>query len=164
MLGAEIIKLPTVSLHRMDDPQFLSPEGYDPKVWGKSLWLSMTIIASNMPLRPSRAQSVSYYRFFDGLRHVLPCKSCRTEYCRMIGEGAPSLRLKMSDFVQTATEPPGSARKRVFAWVVRIHAHVNRRLGKRRRSSVHFWARAYSKLRRSSAEVSTIRFPSGNVR
>lgn len=148
----------------MDDPQFLSPDGYDPNVWGKSLWLSMTIIASNFPLQPTRAQSLSYFRFFDGLRHVLPCRSCRREYCKMIREGAPSLRLKMADFVQTSGEPPGAARKRVFSWVVRIHAHVNRRLGKKRRSSVHFWAKQYSALRRTSANVSTIRFPTGNMR
>ena len=148
----------------MDSVEFLASDGYRPIVWGKSMWLSMTIVASNFPLVPTKRQSISYYRFFQSLMDVLPCKSCRIEYCKMVGRGSsPMLRLNMTDFVQGPNEVPGAARKRVFSWVVRIHAHVNRRLGKKRRSSVHFWAKQYGKLRRASSNVSRTNLPSGDT-
>lgn len=145
----------------MDQALFLSPDGFSPRHWGKMLWLIMTIVAANFPLVPTEDQSMAYFRFYDGLRHVLPCKSCRVEYCKMICQGPPTLRLRKKTFVQGASEPPGAARQRVFAWVVRIHSHVNRRLGKKRRSSVHFWAREYAKLRTPGSNVS--RLPSGDL-
>lgn len=146
----------------MDTPGFLSPDGYSPNVWGKSLWLSMTLIASNVPLVPTRQDSLAYFKFFDNLRRVIPCKSCRDEYSKMIRCGNPALRLRLSDFLQGPRDEPGTARKRVFTWIVRIHAHVNARLKKKRRSSVAFWAKKYSALRKTSRNI-TRGFPTGDL-
>ena len=92
----------------LDSKLFLSRNGYSPRVWGPSLWFAMTIIASNYPLVPARADEASYYRFFDNLRRVLPCKSCRAEYTKMIKKSEnPELRLSRALFHQAVTEGPG---------------------------------------------------------
>jgi hypothetical protein len=148
----------------MDSARFLSANGYAPRIWGPKLWFIMSLIASNFPLIPSRADSLSYYRFFDNLRRVLPCKSCRDEYTKMItSHPDEDLRLRLDMFIQKGDELPGAARKRVFTWVTRIHSAVNKRLGKRRRTSLEFWARAYSRLRTSTSNVNVIKFPTGNL-
>ena len=148
----------------LDSKLFLSRNGYSPRLWGPSLWFAMTIIASNYPLVPTRADEASYYRFFDNLRRVLPCKSCRAEYTKMIKKSEnPELRLSRALFHQAVTEAPGAARKRVFTWIVKIHNDVNKRLKKRRKTSVSFWAKTYASLRLETNKVNALRFPTGNL-
>lgn len=148
----------------MDSKTFLSRDGYSPQIWGPSLWFVMTLIASNYPMLPTRADEISYFHFFDNLRRVLPCRGCRVEYTKMITESKnPDLLLNRAMFHQTATEAPGAARKRVFTWIIKIHSNVNRRLGKKRRSSVAFWAKTYSSLRIATNKVNALRFPTGNL-
>jgi hypothetical protein len=135
----------------MDSPQFLSADGFPPELWGPGLWLAITLIAANYPLKPSKTQAEQYYKFFIGLQHVLPCGKCRCEYTKLIqGKGAdPSLKLTPSLFRQARGERPGSARKSVFAWVIRLHNAVNMRLGKRSAGlTENGWARRYASLRK----------------
>ena len=148
----------------LDSKLFLSRDGYTPKIWGPSLWFVMTLIASNYPMVPTKSDEIAYYHFFDNLRRVLPCKSCRVEYTKMITKSVnPELRLVRGMFHQPTTEAPGAARKRVFTWVVKIHNAVNRRLGKKRRTSIEFWAKTYSRLRLSTDKVNALRFPTGDL-
>ncbi len=148
----------------LDSKIFLSREGYSPNIWGPSLWFAMTIIASNYPMVPTKSDEISYFHFFDNLRRVLPCRSCRVEYAKMITKSVnPDLRLTKGMFRQQTTEAPGAARKRVFTWVIKIHNSVNRRLGKKRRTSISFWAKTYSSLRMATNKVNALRFPTGDL-
>lgn len=132
----------------LDSKKFLSPDGFNPKIWGPSMWFVMTIIAANFPLRPTPQESLAYYNFYTNLKSVLPCASCRNEYTKMItAHEIRALRLNLRNFIQMKNERPGAARKRVFTWVVRVHAAVNKRKRRRRRVSPDFWAGVYSKLR-----------------
>jgi hypothetical protein len=61
-------------------------------------------------------QEVKYYAaFFRSLKHVLPCKLCRTSYTGWL----------------KAHPPYFSSRTQAVDWVIDMHNSVNERLGKK---------------------------------
>ena len=142
----------------MDTNLFLSPDGFSTSTWGPHAWVFMTLVAANYPLRPTPDDATWYYTFYQSLGHVIPCGECRREYCKMISQSKnPNLRLTKERFIQKPGEKPGSARKRVFTWVIRIHNDVNRRKRRDLKTSVSFWAKEYSKLREIKVPLTTCR-------
>lgn len=135
----------------MDSRAFLSRDGFAPELWGPGLWLLMTIVAANYPLQPTSSDATHYFTFYYNLQYILPCRSCREEYRKMIlGKVDPSLKLTLGMFRQKKGARLGSSRKAVFRWIVQVHNVVNRRLGKRKSLldiSVSEWARRYARLR-----------------
>ena len=131
----------------MNSSRFLSPNGFPTGVFGPPLWRSLHLITANVPLVPTKKESEQYYRLFESLCTVIPCKYCRTEFCKMVKTGP--LRLRSSLFLQKQRDRPGAVRKRVFTWLVRLHNRVNRRLGKRHASGVGEWATYYAGFRKT---------------
>lgn len=143
---------------RMNSNEFLSSNGFSTSTWGPHAWVFMTIVAANYPLRPTKDEAMWYYTYYKSLGHVIPCGECRREYCKMIGNSSkPDLCLKLDTFTQKKGEKPGSARKRVFTWVVNIHNDVNRRKRRRIKTSVNFWAKEYASLRKTKVPLTTCR-------
>jgi len=148
----------------MDTKLFLSPDGFSTSTWGPHAWVFMTLVAANYPLRPTLDDATWYYTFYQSLGHVIPCGECRREYCKMIRQSKnPNLRLTKERFIQKPGEKPGAARKRVFTWVIRIHNDVNRRKRRDIQTSVTFWAKEYSNLRRIKAPLTTCRCQNKNT-
>ena len=127
-------------------PSFLSPEGFPPRVWGPLIWQASHIILANYPLEPTDRDVDAYMMYFRSLCSVLPCRVCRQHFCALVNDH-PRLKLRRGLFAQARGERPGAARDRVFSWFVRVHANVNRRLGKPYPGDVRGWKRAYAGLR-----------------
>jgi len=89
----------------------------DPKHWGRPYWVMMFSSALTYPEHPTLDDQHHYKRFFEELRWVLPCKNCKKHYRRM------STELPINPYLN-------GGRQAVFAWVLKIHNRVNRRLGK----------------------------------
>jgi hypothetical protein len=142
----------------MNSSTFLSPDGFSTSTWGPHAWVFMTLVAANYPLRPSKDDAIWYYTFYKSLGHVIPCGECRREYCKMIGDHKkPSLCLHMKMFLQNPSDSPGTARKRVFTWVVNIHNNVNKRKRRKIETNVNFWAKEYASLRLDKLPLTTCR-------
>lgn len=131
----------------MDAAQFLSPKGFPPSLWGPGLWLFMTLVAANYPLNPTKRDAMRYFTFFYNLQYILPCKTCRQEYSKMLTTSNDRITLEM--FSRQRHDLPGDARRRVFQWVVDIHDRVNTRLGKTSvaKVSADAWATYYAAMR-----------------
>jgi hypothetical protein len=54
--------------------------GFISTVWGPALWLVLHCTALNYPLRPTAKDRRHYKLWFEGLGHVLPCGTCRTNF------------------------------------------------------------------------------------
>ena len=58
------------------DPQ----NGFISTVWGPALWMVIHCISLNYPLVPTQIDKQRYRAWFEGLQHVLPCGTCRTNF------------------------------------------------------------------------------------
>lgn len=88
-------------------------DGMQTRVWGPAAWLFLHCIAHNFD--PSRSKE--YLVFFQALRDVLPCKTCRENYGKLIsGERGASYALRPSVF---------RSRDAFAYWWFRIHTRVS---------------------------------------
>lgn len=51
-------------------------DNLDPNVWGPNFWHTMEAIAVTL----DSENKMDIYRFFENLRHVIPCKTCKHHY------------------------------------------------------------------------------------
>lgn len=122
-----------------------SPNGFPPAVWGPHLWRVLHIISLNYPLQPTRDQQQAYYNLFKSLCVVIPCAKCRREFCKMVMTN--TLKLERSLFTQRPSDAPGTARKRLAAYVVAMHSKVNERLGHTQKKTGREWVQYYARMR-----------------
>ena len=130
-------------------PQVLSPNGIRTSKFGPPGWRLIHLVALNYPLRPTQHTTRHYYEFFRSLCSILPCKYCRTEFCKMTGARSSPLFLSLARFRQQPDEAPGSARIRLFVYTLQLHATVSARLG-RPQKPLAFYARMYARMRAGS--------------
>lgn len=90
-----------------------------PRLWGPHLWKSLHAIAMGYPENPAPLCRKRYYDFLVGLKHVLPCRSCRQHYTRLIHHS--KCKLGMNSL---------RSRETLCRWLVRAHNSVNQRQGK----------------------------------
>lgn len=66
----------------------MHPDPRDPRVWGKHFWLTMLYAAAGYDLNdtPPHKKNPYYKAFFQSLKGVLPCSSCRSSYDRLFDE------------------------------------------------------------------------------
>ena len=89
----------------------ISKNGFQTKIWGAPGWLFLHCIAFNYT--PEKHKD--YERFFRVLATVLPCKTCRDNYTRIITRGR--LKLKRSIF---------KSRHSFSKWLFLVHNQVQR--------------------------------------
>ena len=110
--------------------------GFPTSAWGKEVWKILHITALNLPPNPSDADRAGFFAFVHSLGNVLPCGNCRHHFTAMLQ--SPDLGLKQSDLKD---------RNAAFAWTVRVHNSVNRRLGKAYPEDTKHWFDHYTILR-----------------
>jgi len=123
-----------------------SPEGFNSKLWGRSLWTFMHYIALNYPISPTKSQVESYKMFFRSLCDILPCNVCRTEFCNLVRNPKSRFYLGRPGLFPYKSQTPSAARLRLFMWTSELHNAVNRRL-KKPVSSPRTWLVKYLKTR-----------------
>ena len=99
---------------------FNSPSGMLTSVWGPPLWHSLHTISFNYPVKPTKTQKDDYFKFFNSLKNVLPCKYCRIN----LKKNLKTLPLKKSVFKN---------RESLSRWVYKLHELINKMLGKKSR-------------------------------
>ena len=131
-----------------------SPEGFNSKLWGRSLWAFMHYIALNYPISPTKSQVESYKAFFRSLCDILPCNVCRTEFCNLVRNPQSRFYLGRPGLFPYKSQTPSAARLRLFMWTSELHNAVNRRL-KKPVSSPRTWLVKYLKTRHRQAPTSS---------
>lgn len=126
----------------------LSDNGFNSRIWGPSLWFIMHILTLNYPLHPKPHHVKAYYNFFRSLCTILPCATCRKEFCEMVNAPGP-LQLTVQKFMQHKDDFPGTARMRLTHYVINLHSRVNMRLKKKRTvRPPAYWVQKYARLRK----------------
>ena len=125
------------SQKRMSVSELAEYTGHVPSAWGPQTWHLMHIVSINFSLTPTDADREAFSMFIAGLALVLPCGVCRGHFQEAL---AGEMAIPPADLVD---------RRSVFAWTVRMHARVNRQLGKNQTDDVDHWFRHYTNLRQS---------------
>ena len=87
-----------------------------PSVWGEPMWRTMHIVALGYPHNPSPDIRQAYKTFYDSLRVVIPCVTCRDGYIQIADESPVDAALGNTEDL--------------FHWTVHVHNKVNEKLGK----------------------------------
>ena len=95
-----------------------SSDGMLTSVWGPSMWHTLHTISFNYPVKPTLKQKKDYFKFFNSIKHVLPCKYCREN----IKKNLKCVPLTMNTM---------NSRKDLSLWVYKLHEEVNKMLGKK---------------------------------
>lgn len=90
--------------------------GFIPDHWGPYMWGAIHIVCIGAPTELSEEEKSQYKNFINSLPDVLPCASCGNHFQAVL--------------TQDPVEQSLSGRDALFAWSVRAHNAVNRRLGK----------------------------------
>ena len=82
----------------------------DPNVWGPPAWEFLHSVTFQYPENPANFGRKKYYSFFESLKHVIPCPTCKSHYTQHF-ERYP-IRL--------------DSRKDLIEWLIDIHNEVNK--------------------------------------
>ena len=88
----------------------------DPNIWGPPSWLFLHSVTLNYPQNPTPQDQEDFRIFFDSLKHVLPCPTCKEHY-------AKNLTLKPINLKNRDT---------LVNWLIDVHNSVNVSNGKRK--------------------------------
>ena len=94
-------------------------------LWAKYLWTSIHVVALGYPEVVDDRVRAHYKEFYKSIGAVLPCPKCRVGYAKNWEENPIDLFLY--------------DRKTLFAWTVKIHNSVNKKLGKKEWSNEEAW-------------------------
>lgn len=86
----------------------------DPKIWGPHLWKTMYFIGDGYPENPSELEQGSALDFFESLKLLIPCETCRENYENILTNSPPDIRSK----------------KLLLTWINKIHNIINQELNK----------------------------------
>eukprot|EP00873_Tetraselmis_striata_P043802 jgi/Tetstr1/464066/TSEL_008871.t1 len=87
-----------------------------PDVWGGPMWRTIHVVALGYPRNPSPEIRRQYKAFYDSLRTVIPCITCREGYNRIVDD------VPVDDALANSQD--------LFNWTVHVHNRVNEKLGK----------------------------------
>ena len=52
----------------------------DPTRWGPKLWFFMHTLSFNYPDNPTQNDKLNIKNFFENLKYLIPCETCRIHY------------------------------------------------------------------------------------
>lgn len=105
----------------MLDDEYTAPtsaDGFISSVWGPTMWCMIHSMSFAYPVKPQEADKRAARTFLEGLRHVLPCRACRTNFTTNMTQAKYDAERV---FVSRDTLSH-------FCWV--LHTEVSRMLGK----------------------------------
>ena len=98
--------------------EYNSGDGMLTTVWGPSLWHFLHTMSFNYPVEPTQEEKTQYRNYILSLRHILPCKYCRTN-------------LK-TNFKQLPITMDTMKNRDTFSrYVYDLHEHINKMLHKK---------------------------------
>lgn len=87
----------------------------EPNIWGPAGWTFLHSITFQYPEEPTDIDKRKYFTFFNSLKNVLPCPTCREHY----EKNFEMLQIRLDN------------RKELIEWLIDIHNQVNRDAGKK---------------------------------
>ena len=87
----------------------------NPRFWGPHVWKTIHAFAVGFPDEPTKEEVNALVNFFDGLRYLIPCKSCRDHYTQNY---------------QNLPPMPVYSKKDLIRWTYDLHTSVNNMLNK----------------------------------
>lgn len=94
------------------------PEPITPSHWGEALWRVMHVFALGYSADLGDSERESYAAFYESLKTVIPCPTCRSDYAAILR--AFPVRARMRDAED------------LFRWTVKVHDQVSLRTGRPR--------------------------------
>ncbi len=88
-----------------------------PEVWGPFFWQTIHITALGYPTEPTYAHKKAAKEFYESLKILIPCPSCREHY--------------EAHLSKHPITPYLDRRSDLFRWTILMHNEVNTMLGKR---------------------------------
>jgi len=101
-----------------NENDYLSNDGMLTSIWGPPLWHILHTISFNYPNKPTDKQKKYYYKFYNNLKNILPCKYCRDN----LMENLKKNPLTFEDLEN---------RDKLSRWVYNLHELVNTMLNKK---------------------------------
>jgi hypothetical protein len=87
-------------------------------IWGSNTWNSLHCITFGYPEQPTEENKQHYKIFFESIKFVLPCCTCRKHFAEHTKKGS-SFEIKYEIFEN---------RKTLTKWLYDLHSHVNKML------------------------------------
>ena len=87
----------------------------EPNIWGPAGWTFLHSITFQYPEDPTDIDKRKYYTFFNSLKNVLPCPTCREHY----ETNFEKFQIRLNN------------RQELIEWLIDIHNEVNRSSGKK---------------------------------
>lgn len=60
-----------------NDSDYYSGDGMMTSVWGPPMWHVLHTISFNYPVNPTEEQKKDYFNYYNNLKNILPCRTCR---------------------------------------------------------------------------------------
>ena len=87
----------------------------EPNIWGPTGWTFLHSITFQYPEEPTDLDKRKYFTFFNSLKNVLPCPTCREHY----ETNFEKFQIRLNN------------RQELIEWLIDIHNEVNRSSGKK---------------------------------
>ena len=95
----------------------MSRQNYNPRVWGKSAWTFLHVVALAYPEEPTPLDKDRYKKFFLSLDTVLPCDTCADNFKEHI------IKYPIDNYLDS----PSS----LFEWIISINNEVNKKTNRK---------------------------------
>jgi len=87
----------------------------EPNIWGPAGWTFLHSITFQYPEDPTDIDKRKYYTFFNSLKNVIPCPTCREHY----ETNFEKIQIRLNN------------RQELIEWLIDIHNEVNSSSGKK---------------------------------
>jgi len=88
----------------------------DPTRWGPKLWFFMHTLSFNYPENPTQNDKINIKNFFENLKYLIPCETCRIHY------NEHTNKLPIDNYLDS--------KQNLIIWVTNLHNAVNESIGK----------------------------------
>jgi len=103
------------------EEDYNSGNGFSTFIWGPCMWYFLHTMSFNYPVEPTKDDKKHYMGFLKSLQYVLPCGTCRANYCKNIRENDTKLTYAILKNRETLSR-----------YLNKLHNKINGQLGKKK--------------------------------
>lgn len=100
--------------------QLVISDAIRPSNWGPPCWNFLDYLCFSYPIAPNAEEQQNMANYFNALKNVLPCLTCKTDFKQMLDEDPIDRHLH--------------SREALTLWLLDKHNRVNSKLGKKQLS------------------------------
>ena len=84
-------------IYRKPPSTYSALNGFSPRLFGPPTWELLHMVSFNYPMYPTESDKSNYKQFICSLRHVIPCKKCRSSFSTHLDESQLDDALRSRD-------------------------------------------------------------------